>query len=208
MATSTRFDQLNLRIQELREHLLPGSFDPTGDYDAVQNDRTLSFRLLAHAEIESYLEDIVVETANHAFEAWADRGAITGTLLAMLAYPHSGFLDLPTTKPPNINLDLRDRIERARNQLNRFAMDKNNGILEANILKLLLPVGISEAELDSVWLATADSFGRLRGGTAHRSFRVEIPPDPKNELDIVTQIVDGLTKIDEQLLSLVNTESD
>ena len=38
--------------------MLPEKFSPTGDYSDRQLDRARGFRLLAHAEIEAFLEDI------------------------------------------------------------------------------------------------------------------------------------------------------
>ena len=68
---------LRSRIRELRNHFLPKLFDPTGSYSARQLDRARAFRLLAHAEIEWYLELVSSETANKAYEAWKVRGVIT-----------------------------------------------------------------------------------------------------------------------------------
>jgi hypothetical protein len=67
---------------------------------------------------------------------------------------------------------------------------------EKDLLRLLLPIGVREYQIDRTWIATMDSFGSARGDIAHQSFRTQQPPDPANELATVRQIVDGLRKID------------
>jgi len=80
----------------------------------------------------------------------------------------------------------------------------NHGIRERNLMKLLLPLGVSEFDIDIVWLATVDSFGQNRGSTAHSSIsnRALQPPDPKSESDVVGQILDGICKLDSKVVAL------
>ena len=201
MAGSQEFRTLRTRIRQLRNHFLPGRFDLTGSYSERQFDRARAFRLLAHAEIESYLELVSFETANKAYDAWQARGIITEPLISLVAYTETPLGKVPEARPGTGQADLQTRIEKSKNSLNRYSKDRNNGMRERNILRLLLPVGIREADIDPTWLSTIDSFGKDRGETAHHSNRVSHPPDPKNEFDKVTQIVNGLTDIDRKLLA-------
>ena len=202
MASSKSFRDLRARIRELRSHFLPKRFDDTGTYTKRQIDRVRAFRVLAHAEIEWYLEEIVVDTANKAFEAWKQHGRITKPLVAMVAYSNARLTAVPKSKSLRNAPTLACRIEKSRNELTRHGKSRNHGIREKNILGLLLPVGIGVSEIDPTWLSTTDSFGQVRGETAHLSNRVYHPPDPKNEFDIVSQVVEGLSKIDERLVEL------
>ena len=202
MRNSTRFRELRKRIVELRKHFLPRKFEPTGAYTARQFDRARAFRLLAHAEIESYLEDVTLEAANKAFDIWRKRGVISPSLVAMVAYVEENLGDVPTTKDVRGERELVARVRHCKDRFNTYVRTKNHGITERNILKLLLSVGISEYDIDSTWMATTNSFGGSRGKTAHRSNQVDQPPDPLNELDIVKQILDGLSCIDRRLLKL------
>ena len=199
MPTSRRYRELRARIRKLRDHLLPKRFDPIGSYSERQIDRTAAFKLLAHAEIEWYLEEIVVETSNWAFDIWQERGTITEPLLAMLAYM-DGQLGLPPRiRPTSSDRDLNEKVEIAKNRLNSYAKGSNNGIREENVLRLLLSVGISERDMDPTWLATTNSFGQRRGEIAHSSRQIYSPPNPEDELNTVNQIVDGLLEIDDKL---------
>ena len=201
MAGSQEFRTMRTRIRQLRNHFLPKRFDPTGSYSERQIDRARAFRLLVHAEIESYLELISFKTANKAYDAWQAQGIVTVPLISMLAYTETALGKVPEIKPDTAKTDLQTRIEKSRNSLTSYSQARNNGIRERDILRLLLPVGIREADLDSIWLSTIDSFGKDRGETAHQSNRVSNPPDPKNEFDKVEQIVKGLTGIDSKLLA-------
>ncbi|MEZ4870096.1 MAG: hypothetical protein R3C14_52695 [Caldilineaceae bacterium] len=85
-------------------------------------------------------------------------------------------------------------------------MENNHGIKEANILQLLLPVGVEADEIDDVWLAAINSFGEERGRAAHTSgssHRTVVLPDPKDELQKVKLLLDGLKEIDIILNSLL-----
>ena len=205
MANSTRFRELRTRIRELRRHLLPNKFNSTGDYTDRQFDRTRAFRLLAHAEIESYLEDVVLDTANEAFLAWRDHGVTTVPLVAMVAYVEKNLGMVPDRHTSERETDLGVRVKDSLTAFNGYTRARNHGIREKHILRLLLPVGITLKDIDPTWLATTDSFGSNRGDAAHRSKQVYSPPDPKSEYDIVTQIIEGLSDIDEKLLELRST---
>ena len=130
---------------------------------------------------------------------------VTKPLVAMVAYVEKDLGKVPDKHIIERETDLSIRVKASRDAFNTYTKDRNQGIRERDILKLLLPVGIAAREIDSTWLATTNSFGSARGGTAHRSNQVDHPPDPMNELSIVTQILNGLSDIDERLLALRST---
>lgn len=196
---------LERRLNELRRHFLPAQFDPTGAYTPRAIDRARSYRLLAHAEIEACIEDLVRGLVTSSYAAWElDRRPRT-CLLALVSFYAEKFPPVPETMPATLSRVtpgfMKDRIETARNAYARVVL-QNNGVKEKNLLRLLLPIGIQEYELDRTWLATIDSFGSVRGDTAHQSMRAQQPPDPANELAIVRQIVTGLRQLDELLAKL------
>ena len=90
--------------------------------------------------------------------------------------------------PEKIKID--KKIELALNAFYRV-IDQNHGLKEANLLALLLPIGIDSDDLDSVMLVTMDAFGKQRGLIAHKSatsYRATQTPDPANELNKIQQI--------------------
>jgi hypothetical protein len=200
MARSTRLRELERRLNELRRHLLPAQFDPTGAYSARVIDRARSYRLLAHAEIEACVEDLVRDLVSKSYAAWELDKRPRTCLLALVSFYDDKFPRIPEAMPATLSRVtpgfMKDRIEIAKNSYGR-AVQQNNGVKEKDLLRLLLPVGIQDYELDRTWLATIDSFGSVRGDTAHQSMRTQQPPDPANELAIVRQIVAGLRQLDE-----------
>ena len=183
---------------------MPKQFDPTGTYSEPEIDRTIAFRLLAHAEIEWYIEEIVVETANKVFSYWQHDRLLTRPLVAMVAYVGSYLGDVPTSLSSSNVKFIDDRLKASRDWLNTYAKSKNNGIKRENILSLLLPIGINESEINETWLATTNSFGSVRGQVAHTSNRVYNALDPKSEYDTVLEILKGLFEIDNKLFELTN----
>jgi hypothetical protein len=197
---SKRFEQLGERMNQLRAHLLP-AISATGDYSAQELDRVRGFRLLAHAEIESFLEDRAKEVAIGAVKRWDANGSLGIILMSLVAFhsrqrtvTHSHLKDECTGRKQR----LRETVTQANNAF-IAAVEKNHGIREENVLKLLLPIGIKATEIDSTLLNTIDSFGATRGESAHRSVHTQQMIDPKNEDETVKAILAGLAKIDQML---------
>ena len=201
MECSSQLRELRARIEQLRQHFLPRTFNPTGTYTKRQFDLARAFRLLVHAEIESYLENIAFDTASKAFDDWNQRQLVTEPLLALVAFVEGSLGDVPKTLSSGSTRDLDRRIQLSRDRFNAYTKGRNHGVRESNVLRLLLPVGISEADIDNTWLSTTNSFAQSRGETAHSSWRVITPPDPQNEYAIVGQILEGLVVIDKKLMT-------
>jgi RiboL-PSP-HEPN len=212
MSSSSRFRTLTKELNRLKKQFLP-KINPTGTYSARQLALTIAYRVLAHAEIEAYLEDRVKKVAIDAKKDWDNRGKTSRTLLSLLAFsgemmdvppdtlsPTKGSKQVP---PEQIKID-----EKIKSAINCFikTINQNHGLKEANILALLLPIGIDSDDLDSVLLADLNTFGEQRGLVAHSSvtsYRTNQLPDPANELNRVQQITQGLLQIDELINALI-----
>ena len=66
MPRSIRFRQIQSRCRDLRRHCLPSVFSATGDYSQRALDRARGYRLLVHAEIESFVEERAFEVGLNA----------------------------------------------------------------------------------------------------------------------------------------------
>jgi hypothetical protein len=187
---------------ELRRHALPTKFDDTGNYSPRKIDRVRGFRVLAHAEIESCLEDLVGETVDAAYQAWWLDQEPRTTLISLMAFSERDFPARQALAEDG-GPDMRERVTAAKDDFMRWVKVENHGIRERNVLKLLLPVGIREHEIETAWLATIDGFGSNRGTTAHQSAnKPQTLPDPKSELETVKAIVRGMVPIDRRLAEL------
>lgn len=214
---SARYTVLLERIEHLRKHLLPAVFSETGLYadDDEVAIKTLSFRVLTHAEIESFLEDRVIEIAKLALQEWKGRKLVSRVLLGLLAFSGQEMKKPPVClAPPNSNkakiwsevISSNSRLEKSVSGFVRAVQHDNHGIRESNLLSILLPVGMESTELDPTLVADLDSFGRSRGEAAHSSTsgsRVRQSLDPKDEYRRVLELISGMRAIDHRLDELL-----
>lgn len=206
--TSKRFRQLRTRVNQLKRHLLPSTFSPIGDYSSRQIDRAKGFRLLVHAEIESYLEDVSVSVVTNAIKQWKSGGNASRSLVSFLASYHSSWNIVDTLNNEQLiaiaksRRDIKDSvnaiIDLAQTQFHS-KVKSNHGIKEENFLLLILPTGIDPSELDQTWITNLDSYGSLRGEIAHKSHHTTGLVNPKDESDKVTALIKGLEDLDTRL---------
>lgn len=212
--SSSRYNEMKSNIADLRKNLLPEIFDPTGNYQDPEKVSTLalSFRVLSHAEMESYIEDMAISATDTAWKAWSRYGVATRTALSLLAFSGAEMSLPPDTiraKQPNQEktwsekVDLSTKLKNSIVKYNNFIKRKNHGIKEENMLAILLPIGIMPEEIDQMLLADLNSFGESRGMAAHsNSKRATQGIDPKSELDKVIVITESLLEIDSAILRL------
>jgi hypothetical protein len=201
---SPRYRLLNRRINELRRHLLPAKFDPTGTYAPRVHERSRAFRLLVHAEFEAFIEDRVSDVVNTRYLAWKNSRTVTRCLVSLVAY-HEGVqskreptsLLAPPHKPSPL---LEERVQNAKNALTSYAKIRNHGVKEDNLLRLLMPLGVEAHEFDMIWLASINSWATTRGDYAHQSgTKIQSLPDPQDELRTVKELLMGFKLIDRAL---------
>jgi hypothetical protein len=212
---STRYISLLARVKELRRCLLPAKFSKLGIYHdtARITVRALSFRVIAHAEIESYFEERALEIANAAMTAWMTNNHVSPTTLSLLGFSgHNMALPPDTLEAPGENqrkswpekTQIGTRLKNAVDAYVRYVRVDNHGIRERQIMAMLLPIGIAPSDLDPLAIANIDNFGRMRGETAHSSTagQLTVGIDPEAEFKIVQEIVLHLDPIDSVLDAL------
>ena len=212
MPESDKFITLKTQLDRLKDEFIP-EISSTGSYSESQLSRTAAYRVLAHAEIEFYLEERAWEVVQNAKTLWDKSGKNTRTLICLL-----GFSGLTMDKPPDTltpqkgsktvkeeKIKISKKIDLAVESFKRV-ISQNHGVKEDHILSLLLPIGIDSDDLDPAWLATMNTFGEKRGLVAHKSatsYMTIQTPDPANELNTVNQITDELLRIDELINNLI-----
>ena len=201
MATSARFVDLRQRLTALRKHMLPATFSPTGSYTERQIDRTKGYRLLVHAEIEAYLEDITMDAAKTAFIEWSNTKKAADLLFCLMASYHHGFeIDdegplFPKESRHKIKEAVKDVVQVAFLQYKKVH-DDNNGLKEKNLVRLVVPIGVRIDELDPTWIVNLNEFGKRRGDIAHKSIKAHQAIDPSSELNDVNNLIVGLEALD------------
>ncbi|MFB2879021.1 HEPN domain-containing protein [Floridanema aerugineum] len=212
MPKSARFRILCKELNRLKKQFIP-SISPTGFYSERQLARTLAYRVLAHAEIESYLEERVWEVVLNVKRNWDSSRKAHRTLICLIAFSGQSMDKPPSTLTPTRGsrthpeekVKIDKKLDLAIKSFKRV-IDENHGVKEANILALLLPIGIDSDDLDSSLLATMNTFGEQRGQVAHSSattYRTNQPPDPATEVNTVKQIIQGLLQVDELINNLM-----
>lgn len=212
MSVSARFKQLRTRLAELREHLLPKSFSLTGDYTDRELDRARGYRLLVHAEIESYLEDISRETITHAIRGWKASKKPSIGIISFLASYHSSWsvtdsacnediIQIAKSRK-NIKDSIDEIIDLAQRQYIKKVQD-NHGVKEVNLKTLILPTGVDMSLLDQSWITNLDNFGSNRGEVAHKSKQAQTPINPKDEYELVKNLLSGLESLDKQINAII-----
>ncbi|MCJ2029175.1 hypothetical protein MKK50_07120 [Methylobacterium sp. J-043] len=209
---STRYLELAERIKELKRLLLPSRFDPTGTYkDPLRvTTRALSFRVLSHAEVETYFEDRAIEIATTALKSWKDHKFVSVVTFHLL-----GFSGIETSRPPptleppdrhkakdwSAKLLIDDRLTRCVSGFYHRVHKENHGVKEQNIIDMLIPLGYDMSLCDPLFMQKMSSFGEARGATAHTSGKGHIKKavDPKDEYNVLREILDGILPIDTEL---------
>ncbi|PTQ79215.1 hypothetical protein C8R21_13235 [Nitrosospira multiformis] len=213
---SERFLQLQDQLRLLRTHLLPDQFDPTGTYDnyecvAIQS---LAYRVLAHAEIESFFEDRALEAATLAHSAWESGRRVSHIAFCLLGFSGREMsLPPPTLEAPTDNkrktwpslVDIDKRLLPVISDFHQFIRSGNHGIKEKNLLSMLLPIGIEPKKIDSAFLAEMESFGALRGLAAHTSGKMTAKQgiNPAEELKRVESLMPGIEFLDTEINTLI-----
>ncbi len=203
---SARYRELARRVTKLRHHFLPAAFSATGSYTERDLDRARGFRLLAHAEIEAYLEDRARTIVNTAFKNWKSDRKPREVILKLLTF-HLEQKSVSQQELKEEHAGRRQRLDEAiqstTNAYNRI-LSHNHGIKEESVLKILLPLGVKHTDIDSTWLGTVDSFGSARGETAHSAVKAQQPLDPQTEFATISSILHGLEDLD-KVLSKIKT---
>lgn len=208
MSVSSRFKDMRSRLAELRTHMLPRKFSPTGAYTDRQLDLARGYRLLVHAEIESYLEDVTRDVVTTAIQDWKNNQKPSVVLVSFLASYHSSWnIDEEVSNEEiikiaksrkNVKDSVNEIVDLAQKQFIQKVKD-NHGIKDKNFKTLALPAGINVAGLDLTWLTNLDNFGSKRGETAHKTKRATGQINPQDEYTTVKALLKGLEEFDRQI---------
>lgn len=191
MANSSRFTQLELRLDQLETNLIP-PVNPTGNYSSKELDQTRSYCLLTHAEFEAYFEDILLEVLNKSYDYWvADKSKIPSLIFNLVC-----FFKIKKESKDSAATLIHQAVKHLKDMI-----DKNHGIKAHNVEGLFSPIGYA---IDSTLLTDLDNFGKTRGDIAHTSFKTHQIIDPVSEKNTVSNIKRQLKKFDEEFYKLIS----
>jgi RiboL-PSP-HEPN len=196
MSVSRRFKTLVNRLGNLRVHFLPGKFNPIGKYSRREDDLARAYVVLAHAELEAYIEDRASEIAHRAEINWQTKRRHSQVIRKLCA-SHNVRANqpwMPFTKDPL-------RITSAL-QSYKALVGSNHGIKETNLMKLVFPLGIQYQTIDPALINDLDTFGSFRGGIAHSSIKTQQPIDIEGQYKKVEVIIKRLKAFDRKINNL------
>ncbi|MGG0418743.1 HEPN domain-containing protein [Priestia aryabhattai] len=202
-----RFVELETRIIQLEDHLLNEINNEVETSDIANTEAKIQdylkgYRLLIHAEIEHYIEEMSFLLVKKAFSRWKSEHHSSFVLTSILVYTDLGLsIKQKDDRTKNI-LTLDDRVNKAVTNYFRD-ISQNHGIKEDNLVKLLTPLGVGIEQLDQAWVATMNSFGSDRGTIAHKSARASQAIDASTEKNTISIILAGLKDLDEIFNSLL-----
>ena len=213
---SPRYQQLEEQLRILRGCLLPVEFDRTGAYEDQDgvSTRALAYRVLAHAEIESFFEDRTLEPVSRAQLVWESTRHVSHVALCLVGFSGKEMAPPPTTlEAPSDNkrkawpalVDIGQRLLPIIATFHHHVRNENHGVKEKNLLALLLPIGVAHGKIDPAFLADMESFGALRGLAAHSSGKTTARQavDPEAEQKRVLALMPGIAAIDSEIDALL-----
>lgn len=179
--------------------MLPRRFEATGLYPSRVHQRTAAFRLLVHAEFESFIEDRVMSHVTTRVREWSESRRPSVTLATLFAYDGAQVRGPASILYPPQGPDGRfdERLSGVVSRYNRQVRVTNHGVREENMLGMLLPIGVDASDLDLAWLGDLDGWAKDRGAFAHQSLsKVGISIDPHREYAKVKRLLHGFKKVD------------
>jgi hypothetical protein len=190
MPNSKRFKYLEVRLKQLERTFIP-AIKVSGNYNKNELDQIRAFRLLAHAEIEAFLEDRAKSIMSKYFINWKNKNRASIVIMNLLCFSkvdkaNSGNRTTPTVIH-EAYLDFEKIIE------------NNKGVKEHNLNAMYLPIGY---KVDQTLLNTLNSFGKDRGNVAHTSAKTQQPIDPVSEVSTINLIMNELKKMDKTLINI------
>lgn len=156
-----------------KARLITGGINKLGCETELQHLKLQSYVMLCHAALEQYIEDLGLSAAQTARQIYSNSGVITKTLVALIS---SKLIDdLPVKGKIKISSDISSNLEEfSKEAFTRYrsVVTSNNGIVERDQRKILLPIGVDPASVDVALRNSLDAFGVKRGELAHK-FKVK-----------------------------------
>lgn len=201
---SRRYKQLTAQDKSVRRHLFPGRRNWSLVAPTKREIITaIAYRMFAHAEIESYLEDRALDLISACDAAYKTKKKVSITTLGLMGYKGNN-----QRKPPERSSSWKEAYylatdwEKSVSAHFQHIKISNNGVKERNVLLMYVPLGVTPIEIDPLLLSELNSFGEVRGAVAHGTLRhtLSLSINPKLEFDRV----DGILKLLLDFDDLVN----
>lgn len=177
--------------------LVTGGVNKIGCETDLQHLKLQSYILLCHSALEQYVEDLGMAAALSARSDFSKSGIITKTLVALIS--SKLVEDIPEKSKLKLTSELTSNIEEfSKEAFNRYrsVVKANNGIVDKDQRKILIPVGVDPESVDVVLMNNLHAFGSKRGEVAHK-FRVRREETLSSVESDLRAICDGIVAYDQ-----------
>ena len=185
---------LDKRYWYLRCKYLPKNFSKTGTYSNEQYTDAIAFRVLFHAELETYLEAVALSILSQIISLSNKEKYCRASSALMTIFKTEKMHGFPTQKDEFKDKSFFKRTLDACAAEMRRRVENNKGVRAPNLLAMFLPIGLDETELDEQLLIDLSTFGSQRGDVAHKALSAIVNlPDPKEEKILAERIILALS---------------
>ena len=202
---SEQYEELKVRlgvlVEEFVDFRIPLDRDPT----PLEKDKIAAFKLLAHAEFETFLEGRIQFAISRSVEIWDNRKAVTRCLFNLVIrwYPWFEKDKNPNILPRSIGqarLLIECCVRKAHEEIT-----SNHGIKQEAFKRLAYSGGLLTDELEGTLLAALESYGKTRGDVAHVAVgRVRTMNDPGVEAEDANTLLQLLEQFDGNIILIVS----
>lgn len=189
------YRSLNSSLRKAK--LITGGVNNLGCQTDLQHLKLQSYILLCHSAFEQYIEDLGLAAALSARRTFTNSGIITKTLVALIS--SKLMTDLSERGRSKLSSDLATNIEEfSKEAFNRYrdVVADNNGIVDRDQNKILLPIGVDPTSVDLVLKNNLHAFGAKRGDVAHK-FKVQRADTLTSVSTDVASIANGIVAYDQ-----------
>jgi hypothetical protein len=191
-SSRTTYPDFKRRLDRLANSLLPPD-NPAGVYSDGEKDRIHAYLVLAHAEIEDFLEKLASYVTDRERRNSSTKKC-SPVISRLILYKSARGNE-------KIEAVTADSIAGAV-KFYESIIEGNNGIKAKDIFRMFMPLGLTHDDFDPVMMQDLDSFGILRGGLAHTSARLQQGASPSSERRRVENIAVQLSHFDQRVRAL------
>ena len=164
---SKEFQELDRRLKELTAQFVNFEIPIDRDPTSQELDSIKAFKLLMHAEFETFIEDRILEAITDSVAQWVNGRAISRCLFNLVLRWQDSNKD--EIKPGLVydGARLNELVRRCKKRA-CDEIEDNNSIKRDAFLRMCSSAGLLSEDLSGTLLANLESFGKDRGEVAHK----------------------------------------
>lgn len=185
-----KYRELCRRIREIEKHLVH-SFMTKNVMDLSERELDLcrGYKILCHAEIEYYFEEVARIILEESLWCWRNEKKVTLPIVGLLG----NYEKIET------NDNINTKINKIANDYIIKVIKGNHGIKEDNLKKIYVNLGIDISEFDAMWVAALSSYGSSRGTIAHTSAMAQTPINIQEATTDTNYILTGIEVFEKEI---------